>query len=255
MTATPNINQIELTDVDVSSARGGLESQLDAVNWQVREGDFWVIGGAHASGKSDLLATAAGMQRPLRGTVRLFGREIDGLSEKELLELRLGIGMVFKNGGRLFNQLTLAENIALPLRYRFNWTAEQAAEPVEALLRLTELADRAHTTPPMLPANWLQRIALARALALKPRVLLLDEPMGGLEARQRRWWEDFLERLSAGEPELGGQPITLVVVTTDLTPWTAFGRQFAMINHKRWTPIGGREELKRFIAEDVRVEI
>lgn len=244
MPEEPHSDQIELTEVNVASARGGTASQIDSINWRVKRGDYWVIGGAHASGKSDLLATAAGLQRPLSGSVKLFGQEINGLGENEFLELRLKIGIVFKSGGRMINHLTLAENIALPLRYRLNCGFEQVAETVENLLRATELLDHAHLTSGMLTATSLQRAGLARALALKPSVLLLDEPIASLELRHRRWWLDFLEQLSAGRPETGGEPVTLAVTTNDLIPWANVGRQFAVLDQKRWKLIGGREQLK-----------
>ena len=82
--------------------------------WTVAAGDYWVVGGLPGTGKSDLLATAAGLQRPLRGTHLLFGEDLARLDEPALIQKRLRVGLVFENGGRLFNRLTVAENLALP---------------------------------------------------------------------------------------------------------------------------------------------
>ena len=90
--------------------------------------------------------------------------------------------VLFSPGGQLFNQLTIAENVALPLRYQKNLTAAAAARTVEVLLELLELAPLAGLTPSNVAANWRQRAALARALVLKPELLLLDSPLAGLGA-------------------------------------------------------------------------
>src|SRR4051812_15592431 len=94
---------------------GGIE--VEGINWRVMPKDFWIVAGLFGSGKSDFLATAAGLQRPSRGVVKLFGHETFTLKEEILVEHRRRIGLVFSNGGRLFNRLTVAENVALPLRY------------------------------------------------------------------------------------------------------------------------------------------
>ena len=81
------------------------------VDWGVAPGEFWVIGALPGEGKTDLLCTAAGLQRPLRGQQYLFGKDTSEMSEEELVETRLRIAMVFM-GGRLFNALTVAQNVA-----------------------------------------------------------------------------------------------------------------------------------------------
>lgn len=226
---------IELVDVDVPSAQGG-GKVLEGVNWRVRAGDFWVVGGAQASGKSDLLATAAGLQRPLAGSLRLFGWEFSQMSEAEKINQRSRIGVVFKNGGRMFSHLTVAENIALPLCYRHDWTPEQALPAVEELLQLTGLESMVHSRAAGLGLGWQQRVGLARALALKPEVLFFDEPIASLEARHRQWWHEFLTKLASGIPYTGGRPVTLIVMVNDFEPWRAHGRQFALVKDKRWFP-------------------
>ncbi len=233
---------IELTGVDVPSAHGG-DKQLEGVNWRVRAGDYWIVGGAQASGKSDLMATAAGLQRPLAGSLRLFGRDFSELSEAERLQQRSRIGVVFKNGGRMFSQLTVAENIALPLCYRHDWTPVQARPAVEELLQLTGLEAFARSVSAGLGVGWQQRVGLARALALKPEVLFFDEPIASLEARHRQWWHEFLAKLAGGTPFTEGRPVTLIVMVNDFEPWRAHGRQFALVKEKRWLPLSGKFEI------------
>ena len=126
---------------------------------------------------------AAGLMTPAHGSCRIFGCDTDSFGEAQLAE-RLRVGFVFE-GGQLFNHLTVAENVALPLRYQKNLTAAEAADVVRALLELLELTPFADSTPSNLAANWRQRAALARALVLKPELLLLDNPLAGLSVRHR----------------------------------------------------------------------
>jgi ABC-type transporter Mla maintaining outer membrane lipid asymmetry ATPase subunit MlaF len=233
--ATSTDLALEMIDVTVGSLKDTEQVVLENVNWSVGVGDYWVIGGLQASGKSDFMATAAGIMRPLRGIHRVFGQELSAGFEEEQLRTRLLLGLVF-DGGRLFNHLTLAENISLPIRYHQRLSLQEALAKTEALLELIELADRATTTPGTLGRNWQQRVGLARALALKPRILLLDNPLTGLDPRDVSWWLDLLDRLSAGHPTVDGQPMTLAATSDDLRPWKGRARQFALLRGKTFVP-------------------
>ena len=230
---------LEMIDVKIGSLKDSEQVVLENVNWSVATGDYWVIGGLQASGKSDFIATAAGVMRPLEGTQRVFGQELSAGFEEEHLPTRLLSGLVF-GGGRLFNHLTLAENILLPIRYHQRWTLEEGLEKTEALLKLIDLADRATTTPATLTRNWQQRVGLARALALKPRILMLDNPLLGLDPRDVSWWLDILDRLSEGHPILEGQAVTLAATADDLRPWKGHARQFAILKGKSFVPLDDR---------------
>src|SRR5262245_14155306 len=108
-----NTNQslaLEMEDVTVPSLRNPAEAVLEGVNWRVAAGEFWAVAGLLRSGKSDLMALAAGILRPARGAYRLFGKELIAGFEQELLTLRLRVGLVF-DGGQLLHHLTLAENV------------------------------------------------------------------------------------------------------------------------------------------------
>jgi ABC-type transporter Mla maintaining outer membrane lipid asymmetry ATPase subunit MlaF len=115
---------VEMNDVAVGESRRSGAPSVEDINWTVHSGDYWVVGGAPGSGKSDLLATVAGLLRPLRGTLRLFGLDRVDTSQEELVASRAEIGLVFENGGRPFEHLTVAENVALPLCYRENCSPE-----------------------------------------------------------------------------------------------------------------------------------
>lgn len=225
---------IELMDADIPSRRDPDTVTVTGVTWTVSQGDFWVIGGLQGSGKSDLLSTAAGLLRPVRGTQRLFGREMMPTYAHEYLAERLRVGLVFGEGGRLFNHLTLRENVALPLIYHQPLGASDDAVRVEALLQATGLEEWAEQAPSEVNPSWRQRAALARALALKPEVLLLDNPMALLDPRQARWWVDFLDQLSVGHPLLDQRPLTLVVAVDDLRPWRLPNLRFGLLEEGRF---------------------
>ena len=227
----------------VLAAQRRAAARAEAIDWCVAAGDYWVIGGLPAAGKSDLLALAAGLQRPAQGQFFLFGQETDQMGEEEFLRERMRVGLVFADGGRLFNQFTVAENVALPLCYHHNCPVAEVLEPVQAILELTGLTPLAHNTPGVIGRSMRQRTGLARALALKPELLLLDDPVAGLDLRQTRWWLELLASLSDGHPLMEGKKITLAVTAGDLRPWVEAGRQFALLKQNRFLPLGGKVEM------------
>ena len=103
----------------------------------------------------------------------------------------------------------------------------------------------ADVTPANVAANWRQRAALARALILKPEVLLLDNPLAGLGARHRHWWLRFLEQFSRGHEQFGGGPMTLAATADDLRPWRNARRKFALLRDKDSFRSAGGMRLKR----------
>jgi ABC-type transporter Mla maintaining outer membrane lipid asymmetry ATPase subunit MlaF len=233
----------EMAAIAVSSASAPELIVVEDVSWSISAGDFWVLAGLPGAGKGELLAVAGGVQRPARGTVRLFGKKIDELSEDELLQERLCIGLVFGVGGRLFNQLTVAENVALPLRYHRNCAPAETRDQVAAILEWTGLTPMAENLPQRLSRGWRQRVGLARALVLKPELLLVENLFSGLEPSQIHWWKNFLAQLSAGHEFRDRKPMTLVVATHDLQLWTDAGQKFALLKDRHFYVLGGRSEL------------
>ena len=243
---------IELVNVDVTGAETRSDTvMIKNVNWTINAGDYWVVGGLPGSGKTDLLATAAALQRPGAGTLLVFERQIYSLDEGEQLRERLRLGMVFQNG-RLFSHQTVAENLALPLCYHRNCSLEEAHAQVQTVLKITELTGVERRRSHRLTRNLHQRVALARALMLEPEVLLIDNPLGGIDARQAYWWLDFLPRLSAGVSEFLHRKMTLVVTTDDFRPWRAHRARFALVHEKQWSIIGGGDELDKSADAAVR---
>jgi len=252
---------IEMCNARIGALHDATLAVVENVNWTVQPGEFWVVAGQQHSGRTDLLMHAAGLMTPASGTCQVFGCDTRGFDESQIAE-RLRVGFVFA-GGKLFNQLTIAENIALPLRYQKNLTAAEAARAVEVLMELLELTPFAANTPGNLATNWRQRAALARALVLKPDLLLLDTPLAGLGTRHRQWWLKFLEQLRTGHEFFGGLRMTVVVTTDDVRAWQHPQRQYAVLHEQTFSVLGSWSELesahhqavKELLAEPVETNL
>ncbi len=235
---SPAETVMEMQGVAISSQALPDQAAVEDVNWTVRRGEYWVIAGMHGAGKSDFMATAAGLLPPLQGNYHLFGCEMP-IFEDHLLKERLRLGMVFENG-QLLQNLNLEENVSLPLRYH---RPKTSAEELSALLEVTGLTQVADRLPANVSRSWQKRAGLARALALQPEVLLVDDPLSGLDLRHGRWWVEFLRELSTGHACLNNRPLTLIVTTEDLRPWRGFGAHFALLRDKRFIPLGRQDDI------------
>ena len=238
--------------VAVGSLHDPIAIVAEEVNWTVAPGDYWVVAGSQGSGKSDFLMMAASLIAPRGGRYRMFGEDMP-VFEDARLKVRLRLGLVF-DGGQLFHHLTVTENIALPLRYHQNLAQGEAEAAARGLLEAMELMPWANRTPATLGRSWQKRAGLARALALQPDVLLVDNPLAGLDLRHTHWWLGFLDQLSKGHPLTGGRPVTLVVTTADLRPWKGHARQFAILKSQRLVVFGAWAQLAA-ASEDLLHEL
>jgi len=205
-------------------------------------GDFWVLAGLQGEGKSDFLMMTAGLMPPLEGQYLFLGETMPMFDEARLAQ-RLRLGLVFETG-QLLNHLTVSENLALPIRYHRNLSQAEAATEVQTMLERMELSSWAESTPGALGRNWHKRVGLARALMLKPEILLMDNPLAGLDLRHVNWWRDLLGRLARGSNFVREEPLTVVVTTADLQPWIGLARQFAVLREKRMIVVGDRGGLR-----------
>ncbi|MGO8698981.1 MAG: ATP-binding cassette domain-containing protein [Limisphaerales bacterium] len=234
--AQPNLPVMEMIDLAVSSRDNPADPILENINWTVKAGEYWVLGGMHGSGKTELLSLADGLAAPLRGAFRLFGREMPVRGDEFLAE-RLRIGLVFEDG-QLFHHLSIEENIALPLRYHRELAHGHLEDSVKRVLEWCGLLPQAARLPGRMERAWRKRAGLARALALEPEVLLLDNPLGGLDPRHAQWWFEALNQLSAGHGYSEGRPLTLVVTAEDLRPWRNRPATFALLHQNQFRLLG-----------------
>ena len=174
--------------VEGATKRFGDFTALDDVSVEVEAGSLTALLGPSGSGKSTLLRVIAGLERPDAGQVCLDGRDVTGVAPQQR-----GVGFVFQHYAA-FKHMTVRENVAFGLAIRRRPRAEIKARVAELLdlVQLSRLGDR---YPAQLSGGQRQRMGLARALAVDPKVLLLDEPFGALDARVRKELRGWLRRL------------------------------------------------------------
>ena len=227
---------IEMRGVAVGSRKHAGATVAEEVNWTVAAGEFWVVAAPQQFGKTDFLMMTGGLTAPDGGDYFFLGERMPIFEEPRLAH-RLKLGFVF-DGGLLFSQLTVAENLALPLRYHGQLAPAEVESRVAALLELTGLTPWANRTAAQLGRSWQQRAGLARALGLQPEVLLLDSPLTGLDARHTGWWLETLGQLARGHRFLAGRRLTLVATADDLRPWRRHANRVACLAGQRLSVLG-----------------
>jgi phospholipid/cholesterol/gamma-HCH transport system ATP-binding protein len=200
---------------DVIEVRGivnrfGAQVVHDGLEMSVREGEVFGIVGGSGSGKSVLLRTILGLQRPQAGEVRLYGQDLTQLGGAELRRIKARYGVTFQ-AGALFTSLTVLQNVQLPMLEHLDLPGQALDELAMLKVRLVGLpADAAAKYPSQLSGGMIKRAALARALALDPRLLFLDEPTSGLDPISAAAFDELLLGL---QRELA---LTVVMITHDL---------------------------------------
>jgi putative ABC transport system ATP-binding protein len=181
---------------------------LAGVSVSFEVGEFWAIMGPSGSGKSTMLNLLGCLDRPTSGRYLLEGQDVAALNDDALSEFRLRhLGFIFQSFN-LIPQLTLRENIELPLYY-LGWDADESAARAEAMAERVGLADRLGHRPAELSGGEQQRVAVARALAADPSILLADEPTGNLDSATSKQLMGLLSELNA-------QGTTVIMVTHEL---------------------------------------
>jgi sulfate/thiosulfate transport system ATP-binding protein len=218
-----------ITVKDVTKRFGDFVA-LDSVTVEVPSGSLTALLGPSGSGKSTLLRIVAGLEQPDAGGVFISGEEATGVSPQ-----KRGVGFVFQHYAA-FKHMTVWENVAFGLKIRKRPRAE-IRERVGELLELVQLGGFADRFPAQLSGGQRQRMALARALAVEPKVLLLDEPFGALDARVRKELRDWLRRL---HDEVH---VTTIFVTHDQEEAMEISDQIVLMHRGRVEQIGGPRDL------------
>ena len=203
---------------------------LDDVSVEVEKGALTALLGPSGSGKSTLLRVIAGLEIPDAGVVCIDGRDATTLAPQ-----RRGVGFVFQHYAA-FKHMTVRKNIAFGLDIRTRPKAEVRTR-VDELLELVQLTGFADRYPAQLSGGQRQRMALARALAVEPEVLLLDEPFGALDARVRKELRGWLRRL---HDEVH---VTTIFVTHDQEEAMDLADQIVVMSHGRVEQVGGPRDL------------
>ncbi len=210
--------------------RFGDFTAVDDVSISVPKGSLTALLGPSGSGKSTLLRVISGLERPDTGRVVIEDEDVTGLSPQ-----RRGIGFVFQHYAA-FKHMTVAKNVAFGLEIRRR-PRREIKQRVDELLELVQLAGLAKRYPAQLSGGQRQRMALARALAVEPTVLLLDEPFGALDARVRKELRAWLRRL---HDEV---QVTTIFVTHDQEEAMELADQIVLMNEGKVEQIGGARDL------------
>ena len=198
--------------IEVRGLRNRFGAQIvhDGLDMTVESGEVFGIVGGSGSGKSVLLRTILGLQRPQSGEVRLMGRDLTHMSQDDLKKVKAGYGVTFQQGA-LFSALTVLQNVQLPMLEHLSLPPRALDELAMLKVRLVGLAEEAgRKYPAQLSGGMIKRAALARALALDPPLLMLDEPTAGLDPISAAAFDELLMDL---RQQLG---LTVVMITHDL---------------------------------------
>jgi len=174
---TPSENLVEIRDLAFSY---GTRAILKGIDLDIARGKIVAILGISGSGKTTLLQLMGGSLKPSRGSVKVFGRKVDELTEEELYALRRQMGMMFQKGG-LFSDLSVFENVAFPIREHTRLPKELIHDLVVMKLHAVGLRGAQRLMPGELSGGMSRRVALARAIALDPPLIIYDEPFAGLD--------------------------------------------------------------------------
>jgi phospholipid/cholesterol/gamma-HCH transport system ATP-binding protein len=207
--------------------RFGSQVVHDGVDLDIYPGEVLGIVGGSGSGKSVLLRTMLGLQRPTAGSVLIDGRDITTLSVPELNQVKRRYGVTFQHGA-LFSSLTVNENVQLALREYHDLSRESLAAIARLKLRMVGLAeDAGEKLPSQLSGGMVKRVALARALALDPSLLFLDEPTAGLDPIAAAAFDELLLFLQRN------LHLTVVMITHDLDTLIATCDRIAVLVDRR----------------------
>ena len=217
--------------------RLGTKVVLRGVDLSVSRGECLVVIGRSGTGKSVLLKHVVGLLQPDRGTVRVNGIDVSKLDEGELLALREEMGMLFQ-GGALFDSMLVGENVGLALREHTPLPERQIEEVVAEKLALVGLTGTEGQRPSSLSGGMKKRAALARALAMNPKIMLYDEPTTGLDPITA----DVINRLIRRLQERLG--MTSIAVTHDMRSAYHIADRIAMLHEGRIHAIGTPDEIQ-----------
>jgi len=200
----------------------GRRTVLNGISFQVRRGETMVIMGGSGCGKSTLLRHLIGSMRPDAGSIRVFGEEIIGMSEREMDGIRRRFGVLFQSGA-LLQSLTVGENVALPIEEHSRVDDAIVDLVIKMKLELVGLTGFEDLKPAEISGGMKKRVALARALALDPELLFSDEPTSGLDPVMTAVVDKLTQDLTR---KLG---MTAVVVTHDMTSAFRIGTRMIML--------------------------
>lgn len=229
--------QAPVIEVEGLVTRMGDAVLHDGVDFTVRRGEVFAIAGASGCGKSTLLKEIIMLIKPTAGSIRVLGKDVLSLGEADAHRLRRRWGVTFQ-GGALFSGLSVVENVEMPLKEHTRLSPDEIRQLALIKIGLAGLPlDAAHKFPRELSGGLRKRAALARAIALDPELLFLDEPSAGLDPLAA----SALDELVLGLKE--SLKLTIIVVTHDLDMLWRVTDRVAILGERRVAGLGSMDEL------------
>jgi phospholipid/cholesterol/gamma-HCH transport system ATP-binding protein len=225
---------IRLVDIHKSFGR---QTVLDGLNLTIEDGKTTVIIGRSGGGKSVLLKHIIGLIRPDRGQVFVDGTELSALDDRELNEVRKKFGMLFQEAA-LFDSMNVAENVAFPLREHTKMSDDEIMEVVRDRLRAVGLSGVEEKMPSELSGGMKKRVGLARALAMRPQIVLFDEPTTGLDPVMTEAINQLIVETQRAFN------LTCVVISHDIQSVFEIGHRVAMLYEGKIIEYGSPEEVR-----------
>jgi phospholipid/cholesterol/gamma-HCH transport system ATP-binding protein len=238
-------DEVVISITDIKKSFGEYEV-LRGANLQLFKGENLVVLGRSGTGKSVLIKIISGLLTQDSGSVKVLGKEVNQLTAKELLKLRLSIGFSFQNSA-LYDSMTVRENLEFPLvRNRKNLTRAEINNATETVLDAVGLSQTIHQMPSELSGGQRKRIGIARTLILQPEIMLYDEPTAGLDPitciEINNLINEVQERYKTSS----------IIITHDLTCAKATGDRVAMLLEGQFQRVGSFKEV--FDTDDERVK-
>jgi phospholipid/cholesterol/gamma-HCH transport system ATP-binding protein len=230
--------------IDVYKAFGPKEV-LNGFSLEVREGEAMAIIGYSGSGKSVAIKHIVGLLDPDAGEVWVDDRRVDRLERRELYELRARIGYVFQFAA-LFDSLTIGDNVAMGLKKRSELSESEIRDRTAEALDLVDLPGVENRFPAELSGGMRKRVGIARAIALRPKYILYDEPTTGLDPVTSAVINELMIRM---REKLG---VTSIIITHDMKSAFSVGSRVAMLYHGRVQQVGTVDEIRRTTDPVVR---
>lgn len=230
------MSEIAIQVQDVTK-RFGERTVLDAIRLDVFKGETLVVLGGSGSGKSTLLRLMVGLHRMDGGDVIAMGRSLRGMNDDQLASYRKTVGVLFQSGA-LFNSMTVAENVALPLREHTDLPDETIDIMVKIKLELVGLREHAEQMPARLSGGMKKRAGLARAISLDPQILFYDEPSAGLDPVTSAEIDQLILDLNN---KLG---VTSVVVTHEMDSAFRVADRMVLLDRGKFIASGTPQEMK-----------
>jgi len=217
----------------------GSQKVLNGISLRVQRGETLAVLGRSGTGKSVLLRLISGLEKPDQGSVRIHGQEIVGMTLDQMGEIRKTMGYLFQHAA-LYDSLTVKQNVAFPLEHhRKKMPESERTDRVKNLLAEVGMEAELEKMPSDLSGGMRKRVGLARALALEPDILLLDEPTAGLDPISSAEIDDLVLKLQ------DEHHVASIVVTHDLHSAKTIADRLALLNEGNVVSEGSFEELQK----------